>query len=455
MADKEPKRTPAGTDLEWLRKGSRTLLEEMNDTAKAMHKVVKAEEQLAKTTAAVSKSAKGALASFDQLDVLVQKKATASGSSEELTNAEKFPGMDKGRGGQPGAQHTPELSLDAAGFTDDLDGIGGAFSQLTQGMDQMWREKLESITASWVAAQALITGNIGQLIPALTTLISEGWEETVRPILEDASLLLETFWNEQIVPNFNSLMTYLAQLIAQAPPILKNFITPVTDAFTTVLLPGATLTVGAVGDMTKAMGETIAGVAAGIMTTFSGVIDFLTGTFTGDWSRAWQGVQEIFSGQWNAMQAFAKGTANAIIALINAMIKAATDGINFLIRQMNRIHFDVPDWVPYIGGKSFGVSIDPIEPYQIPMLATGAVIPPGAEFLAVLGDQKHGRNLEAPEGLIRQIVREESGQGQLRLNVSARGSTGELVRWLRFELEQEENRQGQSLIKGGGSVALY
>lgn len=45
---------------------------------------------------------------------------------------------------------------------------------------------------------------------------------------------------------------------------------------------------------------------------------------------------------------------------------------------------------------------------QIPKLATGAVIPPNAEFMAVLGDQKNGKNLEAPEGLIRQIFREES-----------------------------------------------
>ena len=49
------------------------------------------------------------------------------------------------------------------------------------------------------------------------------------------------------------------------------------------------------------------------------------------------------------------------------------------------------------------------------MLAKGAVIPPNKKFLAVLGDQSHGRNLEAPEDLIRQIVREESGGDNGRL----------------------------------------
>lgn len=54
----------------------------------------------------------------------------------------------------------------------------------------------------------------------------------------------------------------------------------------------------------------------------------------------------------------------------------------------------------------------------IPKLAQGAVIPPGQEFYAVLGDQKHGRNLEAPENLIRQIVREESGGNNAPINLT-------------------------------------
>lgn len=46
---------------------------------------------------------------------------------------------------------------------------------------------------------------------------------------------------------------------------------------------------------------------------------------------------------------------------------------------------------------------------RLPYLASGAVIPPRSEFLAVLGDQKHGNNIETPESLLRKIVREETG----------------------------------------------
>ena len=76
----------------------------------------------------------------------------------------------------------------------------------------------------------------------------------------------------------------------------------------------------------------------------------------------------------------------------------------------------------------------------MPYLATGAVIPPRSEFLAVLGDQKNGRNLEAPESLIRQIVREETGgkQGNNTYNVSVSASGRNL---LDIVLEEGELRR--------------
>lgn len=94
------------------------------------------------------------------------------------------------------------------------------------------------------------------------------------------------------------------------------------------------------------------------------------------------------------------------------MIRGVASGINTVIRALNRLSFDIPSWVPVFGGKRFGFNIGTISAPQIPYLASGAVIPPNKEFLAVLGDQKQGNNIEAPESLIRRIVREESGSGR-------------------------------------------
>lgn len=100
---------------------------------------------------------------------------------------------------------------------------------------------------------------------------------------------------------------------------------------------------------------------------------------------------------------------NGIIGFVNGLVRGIASGINGAIRALNRIRVTVPSWVPLYGGRYFGFNIAQISAPSIPYLATGAVIPPNAPFTAVLGDQKHGRNLEAPEDLIRQIVREESG----------------------------------------------
>lgn len=133
---------------------------------------------------------------------------------------------------------------------------------------------------------------------------------------------------------------------------------------------------------------------------FSGLLDFLTSLFTGDIEKLGDGVIKIVT-----------GVINLVLTIFGSMVNAVIKGINWLIERINSISFTVPDWVPGIGGKGWSPNLGPIKEWQIPQLAKGAVIPPNREFMAVLGDQKSGYNIEAPEDLIRKIVREESGGG--------------------------------------------
>lgn len=93
---------------------------------------------------------------------------------------------------------------------------------------------------------------------------------------------------------------------------------------------------------------------------------------------------------------------------INGIIGMFEKMINWIVEGLNSISFEVPDWVPGIGGKTFGFNIPEVkfDRVSIPRLAQGAVIPPNREFLAVLGDQKRGTNIEAPADLIKQKVME-------------------------------------------------
>ena len=156
----------------------------------------------------------------------------------------------------------------------------------------------------------------------------------------------------------------------------------------------------------------------GIKKTFTGIIDFITGIFTGNWKKAWEGVKNIFAGVMNTFEAVAKAPINAVIGAFNGLISGLEKGLNHVIDMLNEIEFDVPDWIPGIGGKSFDIDIPKIKAPKIPYLATGAVIPPNAPFVAMLGDQKHGNNIEAPEDLIRKIVREETGGANISGNVT-------------------------------------
>lgn len=159
-------------------------------------------------------------------------------------------------------------------------------------------------------------------------------------------------------------------------------------------------------------GKFVSDVYKNIKDILRGVIDFIVGVFTGDWTKAWQGVTEIFKGIWNN-----------IVAIIEAAINFIIDGINWLISKLNTIHFDFPDWVPIIGGKSFGISIPLVSQVALPRLAEGAVIPPNREFMAVLGDQKSGTNIETPLDTMvqafKQAMNESGGRSQtiiLQLN---------------------------------------
>lgn len=159
-------------------------------------------------------------------------------------------------------------------------------------------------------------------------------------------------------------------------------------------------------------GKFVSDVCKNIKDILKGVIDFIVGVFTGDWTKAWQGVTEIFKGIWNN-----------IVAIIEAAINFIINGINLLISALNTIHFEIPDWVPIIGGKSFGISIPLVSQVALPRLAEGAVIPPNREFMAVLGDQKSGTNIETPlETMVqafKQAMNESGGRSQtiiLQLN---------------------------------------
>lgn len=120
------------------------------------------------------------------------------------------------------------------------------------------------------------------------------------------------------------------------------------------------------------------GLLSGIKNIFDGIIKFIKGVFTGDWKMAWDGIKQIFRGVFEGLWSIAKWPLNLIIS-----------GLNTLIRGANRIKFNVPDWVPGIGGKQFGFNIP-----QIPKLAKGTILNAPGRGVPVAG----GRALAGEAG---------------------------------------------------------
>lgn len=122
------------------------------------------------------------------------------------------------------------------------------------------------------------------------------------------------------------------------------------------------------------------------------------------WNSFWSGLASGVTSIWNGIVNTVKGAVNALIGFINGMLSGIVNGLNGAIDVLNRLSIDVPDWVPVVGGNHLGFNVAHITAPQIPYLAQGAVIPPNREFLAVLGDQSSGTNVEAPLATIQQAV---------------------------------------------------
>lgn len=117
-------------------------------------------------------------------------------------------------------------------------------------------------------------------------------------------------------------------------------------------------------------------------------------------------VVNVFKGIWKAI----KSPINSVLAGIQKFVNGIIGAMNKMIKAVNGLSFELPDWIPLIGGKKLGFTIPELKTITIPPLAKGAVIPPNEPFMALLGDQKKGTNIEAPLDTIVDAFKEVLGE---------------------------------------------
>lgn len=218
---------------------------------------------------------------------------------------------------------------------------------------------------------------------------------------------------------------------------VKNTMNTIKDWIANAFVHDWTKEFGYLGEYLNAWFKNIKNLWDGIKQIFNGIITFVKGVFTGNWRQAWEGVKQIFAGVWNSFAAIVKAPINTIIAFINSFLYAIQTMQNSFANALNSMSISLPHWLEKLTGfSSVGFNVGYWSAPMVPYLAQGAVIPPNREFMAVLGDQKSGNNIEAPESLIRRIVREESGNGK----GSTYNVTAQVNRRTLFDLVLEEGK---------------
>lgn len=171
-------------------------------------------------------------------------------------------------------------------------------------------------------------------------------------------------------------------------------------------------------------------------------------------------IAPIFTAKWWAD--LGKKCINGLISGFEGGLNGIISGFEWLINKivegLNKISITLPDWgiLGDLAGKKFGFNINKVsfDRVKIPRLAKGAVIPPNREFLAVLGDQKQGTNIETPESLLREIYAEGNAETNVLLQqliqVMQKGMTVNVDGKQLMRINREaETRVGRQTVTGG------
>ena len=239
--------------------------------------------------------------------------------------------------------------------------------QLLPPLMDLAKELLPVISKLVTALTPIIAKLLSTLTPLVVNIL-EALMPLLEPILDVIAELLNALLPpliqviEALMPVIEPVLELLGMLLKAIMPLLVEQIKIVSEIITTVF---------------QAAFEALGPVLEDVEDIFGGFIDFITGVFTGDWEKAWNGIVEMFGGIWNGIVDLAKAPINAVINLFNKLF----DKIG---------NIEIPDWIPdwLGGGKSLSIP-------HIPLLAEGGTIT--ASGAAIVGEAG-AEMIELPQG---------------------------------------------------------
>lgn len=248
------------------------------------------------------------------------------------------------------------------------------------GQIQMWIDLVGSIRDDWelnvIPALKGWWDGMGDFFKGIGDDISKAWKK-VQKTWGNVGEWFNSRVIQPVTKFFKNLGTNIRNIFTNARNNVQKIWQTVSGWFNTHVIKPVQKFFGNLG---KNIRTTFSNARSNALKLWKGVSGWFSKHVTGP-------IHKAFSNMGKGIQGVFRGIRDTFRSIVNGII----GGMNTLIRGLNHVKVKVPKGVPKLGGKSFGFNIP-----QIPKLAQGAVIPPNKQFLAMLGDQKHGTNIETP-----------------------------------------------------------
>lgn len=274
---------------------------------------------------------------------------------------------------------------------------------------QIWTDCVDVLYEVWQEYGHPIFEAIREAISNTGQVFNDIWDQYIKPVFDTFMDVADRLWSNHIKPLLKHFLEFGAKLTQVALDIYNHVILPLVSWFTDTFGPRISGSLQVVTEAFGAMGVFISSVIDAIILVLNGILDFVHTGFTQGWDKAWSNVGDIFKG------------------VFNGIVQIAENAINYIIDSLNKLSFDVPDWVPLAGGKHFGFTLDHV---RLPRLASGTVVPPRAgEFAAILGDNNREAEIVSPVGAMKQAFKEAMAEmgggegGDIHLTVNLDGKT--------------------------------
>lgn len=327
-----------------------------------------------------------------------------------------------------------------------------------------------AVEETWTTYVVPVLDSAKTAIQSLWEIVIQFWEGIVYPIIQEIMAVILELWNDSLKPLWDKITDLVQSVIALVQvlcqwvvAIIAAIVQAVLELWNQVLAPLISWLLATFGpvfkDVFNAIGTVVKTIIKVIcdkidmaLTALKGIIDFLTGVFKGDWEGAWNAIKQIFFWVFDSLHKKAADVLNGIKELVGNVVQGVKDLVSGLGDLGGAIANKVSSaWNAVTSGSPAQQSMEaPLASLPVPALARGAVIPPNHRFLAMLGDQTNGTNVEAPLETIQEALAEVlAAQGGQEITIRFAGDLAQLVRLLNPYIDKENNRRGARLVSGG------